>query len=84
MENRENGNLPAFAAVTGNPNNPYLQEGLTKREYFAAMAMQGLLTNLFPTSDNQLCPNEENVKYMATLSVKASDELLTQLNKAEE
>lgn len=40
----ENKNQPAFAAVCDNTN-PYLQEGLTKREYFAAMAMQGLLSN---------------------------------------
>ena len=36
-----NGNENAFAAVGKN----WIQEGLTKREYFAAMAMQGLITS---------------------------------------
>ena len=41
----ENGKQPAFAAVCDNTN-PYLQEGLTKREYFSAMIMQGLMSNV--------------------------------------
>ena len=40
----ENGKQPAFAAVCDNTN-PYLQEGLTKREIFAMSAMQGILSN---------------------------------------
>ena len=55
--------------------------GLTKREHFAAIAMQGLMSTLIPTADNQLCPNYENVKYMADLAVSAADELLEALNK---
>jgi len=56
-------------------------DGLTKREYFAAKAMQGLMTTLIPTADYQLCQNYENVKYMADLAVSAADELLEALNK---
>lgn len=37
----ENGKKPAFACVDSQKQ--YLQEGLTKREYFAAMAMQGFI-----------------------------------------
>jgi hypothetical protein len=49
-----------------------LQEKLTKREYFAALAMQGLLTNT-------------NLKYhferIANDSVDISDALIKALNK---
>ena len=37
----KNGDQSAFAAM----NEVFKQRGLTKREYFAAMAMQGLLSN---------------------------------------
>ena len=60
-----------------NPN----YRGLTKREYFAALAMQGLLSVY--DNNNHLVPNMPNVKYMAELSVTASDELIKQLNKTE-
>lgn len=55
------------------------QIGLTKREHFAAMAMQGLLS-IYDDGQNAICPNEENVIYMAKLSVRAADELLKQLD----
>jgi hypothetical protein len=41
----KNQDLPAFASVAISGNDGYQQDGLTKREYFAAMAMQGLLSN---------------------------------------
>jgi hypothetical protein len=41
--NMENGNRGAFAMLDSNGS--YTQYGLTKREYFAAFAMQGLLAN---------------------------------------
>ena len=47
-------------------------DGLTKREYFAGLAMQGLLSRnikMFEPSPEELC----------LLSVKFSDELLKQL-----
>lgn len=53
--------------------------GLTKREYFAGLAMQGLLS-LYDNS-NTLVPNEENIKSMVRMSVFASDELLKQLEQ---
>lgn len=50
-------------------------KGLTKREYFAALAMQGILTNsLF---DTEL----EIQKSIAALSVVHADALIEQLNK---
>ena len=44
--------------------------GLTKREYFAGLAMQGLLAQGTWSSDEVLCRS----------SIEAADELLKQLN----
>lgn len=41
----KNQDLPAFASVAISGNHGYQQDGLTKREYFAAMAMQGIVSN---------------------------------------
>lgn len=49
--------------------------GLTKREYFAGLAMQGILSN------NLLEPNKSTVEYAAKLSISAADELLKQLEQ---
>ena len=46
-------------------------DGLTKREYFAAMAMQGLCNNLHP----------KNVADMPSLAVVIADALLKELDK---
>jgi hypothetical protein len=54
------------------------EQGLTIRQHFAAMAMQGMLSCLnvqdFPS-------NEINIKYCAALSVIAADALIAELNK---
>ena len=48
------------------------QIGLTKREIFAAMAMQGLMSNIDP----------ENYRdYIAENSVRIADALINKLNK---
>ena len=52
-------------------NNNYISTGLTKREYFAAMAMQGFL------SCNTHDSIEDDVKY----AVKSADALIDELNK---
>ena len=49
----------------------YTHDGLTKREYFAAMAMQGLCAGL---------KGSENVAALAPLSVSIADALITALN----
>ena len=59
-------NEPAFASI----HTPWLK-GLTKREYFAAMALQGLL----PTNISQSI--EEDAKN----AVKLADILIEELNK---
>lgn len=49
------------------------EEGLTKREYFAAMAMQGILA-----ANNK---SNVNLTHVGEASVMAADELINALNK---
>jgi len=71
-----NGNEPITAALEPN----YLKgggtfhNGLTKREYFAAMAMQGVVCN-------HAMIDTDNWKWLATESVKIADTLISELNK---
>lgn len=63
------------------PSNPVdVFIGLTKREHFAALAMQGLLSIFDNNEESPIVPNEENVRYMTKLAVYAADELLEQLD----
>lgn len=64
----DNGNQPAFATCDID----YIQNGLTKREYFAGLALQGLVYNRCETwsySDTELVKK----------AVSLSDELLKAL-----
>jgi hypothetical protein len=49
-------------------------ENITKREYFAAMAMQGLLSNYKGYSNN-----DGDVKFVVRNSVIAADKLMEEL-----
>lgn len=49
-----------------------IQLGLTKREYFAALAMQGIIGDHLP---------EENYQGMAVNAVLAADALIAELSK---
>ena len=49
------------------------QDGLTKREYFAAMAMQALITN---DKDYNYCCDE-----LAMYALRYADNLIIELNK---
>lgn len=76
-----NGNEPAFASgVTCNENGIYTGadapssgggNGLPKREYFAAMAMQGLCADRSMTSSESI----------VALAVGCADALIAELNK---
>jgi len=73
-----NSNSPAFAKAAfyhpeGGIDSP--QEGLTKREYFASMAMQGMLAN------NAEGNTEWDYEIIAKHSCKAADALINQLNQ---
>ena len=56
-----------------NPNST-VTHGLTKREYFAAMAMQGFVAATRYDSDS-------DIEYFAQIAVKAADALIAELNK---
>ena len=74
--NKTHGDSPAFskaAFYTDEYGIDAPQEGLTKREYFAAMAMQGLLAN-----DSGLITSK------ARDAVKAADALIEELNKTKQ
>ena len=70
MENKEtlNRDRASFACVDPT----YLQKGLTKREYFAGLAMQGLLSGR---------TEHENPMIDVKLAVEMADELLKALEK---
>ena len=69
-ENKTHGDSPIN---TIEYNNNYISTGLTKREYFAAMALQGLLAN-----DSGLITSK------ARDAVKAADALIEELNKTKQ
>lgn len=79
MSNKPNDGGPAFARAAGpeprvNEFHEY-QDGLSKRELFAAMAMQGMFSAMSREAD---WPPPENV---APLAVGFADALLAELAK---
>ena len=75
--NTENKDRGAFACVDSE--HVYLQTGLTKREYFAGLAMQGLMVQSIAGRHNH--NDEPNNKYRAKFAVDMADALLKQLNE---
>lgn len=56
-----------------NPNDPVIEVfGVTKREYFAALAMQGLLANRYSNGERH---------EIANIAVNQADALIAELNK---
>jgi hypothetical protein len=53
-------------------------EGLTKREYFAGLAMQGILSSRTGMNASAF---KENKSYYSNLSIELADELLKQLEQ---
>ena len=73
MENGKQSAFPLDGEVSNQCGNGTSPTGLTKREYFAGLAMQGLLANqAFHRLDS---------KQVAELSIRRADELLKQLEK---
>jgi hypothetical protein len=68
----KNGKQPAFTGIV----NEAYQEGLTKREYFAGLAMQGLMT-----SQDQNGSWRHDIKTCAEISVQMADAILAELEK---
>ena len=88
---KENGN--ASINTIFDPEKMQLQSGgLTKREYFAGLAMQGILANqelqiwLFMDlkNDKKIFPNINHQNTIAIHAIKEADELLKQLEKTKE
>jgi hypothetical protein len=71
----KNGKQGAFACVDSQKQ--YLQEGLTKREYFAVLALQGICVEKYVQRDNDR-------EMIAQWSVKMADALLAELEKTKE
>ncbi len=57
------------------------EHGLTKREYFAAMAMQGLTTNPEFLKTTNHITEEGYLKSLCESAVNSADALITELNK---
>lgn len=53
--------------------------GLSKREYFAAMAMQGILSN--PSTPQKVITDEIGLLGIASFACKSADALIEALNK---
>jgi hypothetical protein len=70
----KNGKKPAFQTSIGMSNSEMENMGLTKREYFAGLAMQGLATK--KPSDH-----EDDITRIVRTSVLLSDALLEELEK---
>lgn len=75
----ENGKQGAFACVDSQKQ--YLQEGLTKREYFAGLAMQGLLTRVPKRHGGETDLGVDEEKRIVFESVSIADALLAELEK---
>jgi flagellar hook-length control protein FliK len=69
----KNSEQPAFPYARDIDKFPLEQGGLTKREYFAAMAMQGLV------SDPETIKTSGSAKDLVEMALELSDELLKQL-----
>lgn len=70
-----NGQQPAFPVSTGNGSG-YVKGGLNLRQYFAGLAMQGMLASM-----NGFDGEEQFIAHVARVSVNYSDALLTELSK---
>jgi len=74
----KNGKQPAFTGIV----NEAHQEGLTKREYFAGLAMQGLLSNSeFIKGGSFDFKSSRTVERVSSIATNISDALLAELEK---
>lgn len=70
---RDNGRKPAYPEVIAGTDGSYSKGGLTKREYFAAMAMQGLCANSIPGKHHDFA-------FLTGEAVRYADALLSELS----
>jgi hypothetical protein len=74
----KNGKQPAFQTSIGMSNSEMEHMGLTKREHFAGLAMQGLLSS---RRWNYEPFNEDTPYWTSKFAIEIADELLKQLEK---
>lgn len=77
----ENGKEPAFGYRYANEQSHQEVTGLTKREYFAGLAMQGLLTRVPNRHGGETDLGVIESKRIASESVIMADELLKALEE---
>jgi hypothetical protein len=78
-------NQPAFPAYTGNKDNWVF--GLTKREYFAAMAMQGMKIDhdgCYSETDRRRGLPEKEAMWRASAAVRIADAIIAALERKPE
>lgn len=78
-------NEGAFACVAlSSDGRKTWQNGLTKREYFAAMALQGILSNsgIHAMAKNNLKSGDDILEMHCSMAVDHADALIEELNKA--
>lgn len=73
--NTQNAKRVTLADQTAFPSTELMTFGLSKREYFAAMAMQGILSSIY----NNI--RSEQIPQISIMSVLQADYLIGQLNK---
>jgi hypothetical protein len=78
----KNADMPAMP-FTSKPEYQYQDCGLTKREHFAAMAMQGFLSNSWQAQslDELGESSAQQMQAVAEISLAMADALLSQLEK---
>ena len=75
----KNADKPINPVLIQSPSLPsYASLGLTKREYFAGLALQGIIAG---RKDELYKIKDETIKIYVELSIKSADELLKQLEK---
>lgn len=79
-DNKNESAFPVFLQE-GLSCNSHVDVGLTKREYFAGLAMQGLLTNYF---NNLQYGNHTDYPMVHEIAVRCADDLLLELSKENE
>ena len=76
MKNADKPTYPLEFKKEGSYNTEGWSNGLTKREYFAGLALQGIIAG---RKDELYKIKDETIKIYVELSIKSADELLKQL-----
>jgi hypothetical protein len=83
MKMKTERNDQAFPTIAADGVDVYGDQGLTKREYFAAMAMQGIISNSLDTASEEYLDSSgfHHHQNIALVSVQISEALINALNQ---